>query len=145
MIGLPSVTRTVPAALLLTLCAAAGSALTATPLEGHWRFVDDGTVVEFAPCADAMCATVRRPPPKSAKPAEDPKCGQVLIGGIKPDSRGGRYIGWAADPADNKRYSALLEPDGERQLRLVVRAMGGLATETYTLQAVQTAVEPCSR
>ena len=74
-----------------------------------------------------------------------PECGQTLIGSMKPDGTNGHHSGWAADPADNKRYSARLEPDGEQRLRLVVRALGGLINETFKLQAVQGAVEPCAR
>ena len=130
------------------LCSAvmpAWPAQAAPLLEGLWRFDDDGTVIEFARCGDASCATVRKPPPKSEHPADDPKCGQTLIGSMKPDGTNGHYSGWAADPADNKRYSARLEPDGEQRLRLVVRALGGLINETFKLQAVQGAVEPCVR
>ena len=121
------------------------AAQAAPSLEGLWRFDDDGTVIEFARCGDASCATVRQPPPKSEHPADDPKCVQTLIGSMKPDGTNGHHSGWAADPADNKRYSARLEPDGEQRLRLVVRALGGLINETFKLQAVQGAVEPCAR
>jgi uncharacterized protein (DUF2147 family) len=122
---------------LLSLPAAAAPALA-----GLWTFEEDGTVIEFASCGDAVCATVRRPPPKSEQPAEDPKCGQVLVGGMKPDGSAGQHRGWVLDPASQKRYTARLEPD-TGALKLVVSAFGGVYSETYRLRPAAGVVEAC--
>jgi uncharacterized protein (DUF2147 family) len=120
------------------------SATPAAPaLEGFWRFVDDGTVVEFARCQEAFCATVRALPMQGERTADDPKCAQKLIGDMKPDGTKGHYLGWVIDPSDNKRYIARLEPESDQRLRLVIRAMGGLISETYTLQAAKEPAAPC--
>ncbi len=118
------------------------AAAAAPALAGLWTFEEDGTVVEFASCGDAVCATVRRPPPKSDQPADDPKCGQLLVGGMKPDGGAGLHRGWVLDPASDKRYTARLEPDSGA-LKLVVSAFGGAYSETYRLRPAAGAAEAC--
>lgn len=115
----------------------------APKLEGFWRFLDDGTVVEFVRCQESFCATVRVLPVQGERTPDDPKCAQKLIGDMKPDGTTGQYLGWVLDPGDNKRYPARLEPHSNQQLRLVISAMGGLFSETYKLQAAGEPAVPC--
>jgi uncharacterized protein (DUF2147 family) len=127
---------------LLSFACVSLPAAAAPALAGLWTFEEDGTVVEFASCGDAVCATVRRPPPKSDQPADDPKCGQLLVGGMKPDGGAGLHRGWALDPASQKRYSARLEPE-TGAFKLVVSAFGGVYSETYRLRPAAGAVQAC--
>jgi uncharacterized protein (DUF2147 family) len=116
----------------LALCLIAASA-SAAPLSGHWRFDDDGTVIELAACGEALCGTVRQPPDNSAKPGQAPRCGMVLLVDMRPGGNAGHHRGWAIDPADQVRYDATLEPDGQG-LKLVVRVLGGLYRESFRLR-----------
>lgn len=129
----------------LSLCLIAPLACATTPpgpLSGHWRFDDDGTVIELTACGEALCGIVRQAPGNSAKPEEAARCGTVLLGDMKPDSNAGRHRGWVVDPADLKRYDATLEPDG-KGLKLVVRALGGMYSETFRLRPTPTVPATC--
>jgi uncharacterized protein (DUF2147 family) len=129
----------------LSLCLMAPLACAApasSPLSGHWRFDDDGTVIEFTTCGEATCGYVRQPNGNSA--ADNALlCGTMLLGGMKPDANTGHHRGWAADPADLKRYEATLEQDS-RGLKLVVRALGGLYSESYRLRPAAEGPSTCT-
>jgi uncharacterized protein (DUF2147 family) len=129
----------------LSLCLMAPLACAAPaapgPLSGHWRFDDDGTVIEFKACGEATCGYVRQPNGNSAS-ENALLCGSMLLGGMKPDADTGHHRGWAADPADLKRYAATLEQDG-KGLKLVVRALGGLYSESYRLRPAAEAPGTC--
>jgi uncharacterized protein (DUF2147 family) len=130
-------------ALCLCLIAPLASATTPPgPLSGHWRFDDDGTVIELTACGEALCGIVRQPPGNSAKPAQAAHCGTVLLGDMKPDGNTGQHRGWAVDPADQKRYDATLEPDG-KGLKLVVRALGGMYSESFRLRPAAEVPSTC--
>jgi hypothetical protein len=110
--------------------------LTAQPqalaLTGHWLFVDDGTVIEFLPCGDAVCGRVRALPPKPDPSDPPPRCGQDVLIGFKPQASG--WVGVVLDSASNKQYRASLQPaKAKGELDLVVKALGGLASETLRL------------
>ncbi len=115
---------------------------TAPSLSGLWSFEGDGTVVEFKSCGNAVCATVRRTSPKNDQATDNLKCGQIVMGGMKPERGAVHYRGWVLDPASHRRYNARIEPD-TGALKLAVSAMGGLFSETYRLRPVVGAIESC--
>jgi uncharacterized protein (DUF2147 family) len=120
---------------LLLLAATTSAALAQAPdLSGAWRFVDDGTVIEFVACGAAQCGRVRAlPPPEPKSDEPPPRCGQDVVLGLRADGR--RWQGEVLDPASGKRYRAQVQPAKTAgELELVVSALGGLVTETMRLQ-----------
>jgi uncharacterized protein (DUF2147 family) len=112
--------------------------------EGLWRFVDDGSVVQFSACGLLSCATLRKlPEPAKAEPGPQPRCGTLVIADMKAIAGGAHYGGVAIDPVDNKRYKAELRPAAGGRLELVIKALGGLYTETLVMERVAPPVELC--
>ncbi len=113
-------------------------------IDGLWRFVDDGTVIEMSPCGTAICGVVRVPPPPSKDPKDvPPKCGQTVIDGMKQSTNLKEWAGKAIDPADNKQYTAKLRAAKNERLELVVSAFGGFAQETMLLEPVKATINFC--
>jgi uncharacterized protein (DUF2147 family) len=118
-----------------------------TPLaiDGIWRFVDDGTVIEMSACGTAICGVVRVPPPPSKDPKDiPPKCGQTVIEGFKQSANRKEWTGKAIDPADNKQYAAKLRAAKNERLELVVSVLGGLVQESMQLEPVKSAINFCT-
>ena len=115
-------------ALLLIAALLTSSAAAAPPApQGHWAFVDDGTVIEFVPCGEALCAQVRGLPPVVEKGDVPPACGQTVLTGLRPEA--GQWRGEVIDPETRRRFRVRLEPQGDGW-RLVVSVL----TFTETLQ-----------
>jgi uncharacterized protein (DUF2147 family) len=110
---------------------------------GAWRFVDDGTVIEFVACKDALCGHVRALPQKhDPNDGPPPRCGQEVLAGFKP--QGDQWAGEVQDPGTNKRYGAKLRRDQQtNDWDLVIKALGGLYTETLRLQPAPADFQRC--
>jgi uncharacterized protein (DUF2147 family) len=107
----------------------------ATP-SGHWRVVEDDTVLEFLPCANdaaARCALVRGLPKQVGKDDVPPACGEQLGLEFKPEPDGQRWAGKIYDHIEQKTYRGRLRPGKDGGLDLIVVALGGLYTETIPL------------
>lgn len=105
--------------LIAALLSTSASAAPPAP-QGHWAFVDDGTVIEFVACGDALCAQVRGLPPVVEKGDVPPACGQTVLEGLRPEA--GQWRGEVIDPETRKRFRVRLEPQGEGW-RLVVSVL----------------------
>jgi uncharacterized protein (DUF2147 family) len=122
----------------LSAMSAASAAPPAAPSaapQGLWRFVDDGSVIEFLPCGGAVCGRVRGLPTVQEAGEPPPRCGQELLSGFKPD--GARWLGEALDVASGRRYRSRLvwgsDGQGEGHWTLVVSAAGGLFSDSFRL------------
>ena len=114
-------------------------------LAGAWRFVDDGTVVEFVACGAATCALVRAlPPMPDPKDGPPPACGEAVILDLRRDPAAARWLGQVVDTSDNKRYQARLQPGKNGRLNLVITALGGLFSETLTMEPAPAGFKACA-
>lgn len=127
-------------------------------IEGQWRFVEDGTVVELSPCAakpDRRCAAIVHVPSLGGKPPHvSLLCHLPLLGDLQPDNQSGQgvsaYRGWIIDPEEHgapgktpERYDAILTLKSATRAQIDVRAADGLYTEHHELVRVNTPVKPC--
>ncbi|MEX6505586.1 DUF2147 domain-containing protein [Jiella sp. M17.18] len=76
----------------------AGAAQAAEPIVGHWR-VENGGIVEIAPCGKAFCTTVRTGPYKGKR-----------IGRMT--GTGNAYSGEITDPNNDRTYSGTVAVKG---------------------------------
>lgn len=114
--------------LIAGLMATSAAAATPPAPQGHWAFVDDGTVIEFVACGEALCAQLRGLPPVAEKGDVPPACGETLLS-LRPQA--GQWRGELIDPETQKRTRVRLERQGEGW-RLVFSVM--MFTETLQLR-----------
>jgi hypothetical protein len=117
----------------------------ANPPQGHWRLLDDDSVIEIAPCpgSERLCGHLRglpRPEP-GEKP---PSCGEQLLFDLQRQGQEPLWKGQALDPDSGKRYTVRFKPGADGQWQLVVSALGGLVNETLLLAPVPAGqFKPC--
>lgn len=123
------------AALLAPLLLAAGSALAADPVTGHWKTIDDATgraksIVHITQAADGTISgrivellEPSRPDPTCDKCRDDrkgkPITGMEIIRGMKAGDRGHYAGGTILKPDEGKVYRSKMELiDGGRRLEV---------------------------
>jgi hypothetical protein len=126
--------------------------------KGRWLFVDDGSVVEIAPCpitADGLCGTLVQLPKRAAPiSALERKrlCGLTMLGALevgkpKKDELL-RLEGWVVDPEDPqtdppKRYGASVIMTSDVSARLDVRGPLGIVLESHRLMRPVASATAC--
>lgn len=126
---------TLRTALMATLLLAAGSALAADPVTGHWKTIDDDTgkaksIVHITQAADGTISgriveliDPSKPDPACDKCKDDrkgkPITGMQIIRGMKPGTDGRYAGGTILKPDEGKVYKSKMElVDGGRTLQV---------------------------
>jgi uncharacterized protein (DUF2147 family) len=115
------------------LRAAPAAPVSAAPIEGLWRFVDDGSVVMLAACDAALCGVLRGlPPAQRGERAAQAACGAQVFSGFVAEAPDRWVRGQVFDPATGGRYSGSLRRVGPDRLELQVGS--GLLSSRETLE-----------
>jgi uncharacterized protein (DUF2147 family) len=101
--------------------AASAAPVSAAPIEGLWRFVDDGTIVMLAACDAALCGVLRGlPPAQRGDRAAKAACGAQVFSGFVAEAPDQWVRGQVFDPVTGGRYSGSLRRVGPDRLELQV-------------------------